>query len=129
MTFVDSTRDHMEWYRRGHNEHDWKSCDGQKPSEGSNPSHSAKNPERICVRDFYFFPIHSSLCTDTFLIPGSSNDFFGAAAFFVAPRAAFVEKNQSLFFCVQNAQKREKLVEIWVARLQRVDMSRDVWSK
>ena len=31
----------MEWYRRGHNEHDWKSCDGQKPSEGSNPSHSA----------------------------------------------------------------------------------------
>ncbi len=32
----------MEWYRRGHNEHDWKSCDGQKPSEGSNPSHSAK---------------------------------------------------------------------------------------
>ena len=32
----------MEWYRSGHNEHDWKSCDGQKPSEGSNPSHSAK---------------------------------------------------------------------------------------
>ena len=31
----------LEWYRRGHNEHDWKSCDGQKPSEGSNPSHSA----------------------------------------------------------------------------------------
>ena len=34
--------DIMEWYRSGHNEHDWKSCDGQKPSEGSNPSHSAK---------------------------------------------------------------------------------------
>ena len=61
MTFVDRARDRMEWYRRGHNEHDWKSCDGQKPSEGSNPSHSAKNPERICVRDFYFFPIHYSL--------------------------------------------------------------------
>ena len=28
----------MQQYRRGHNEHDWKSCDGQKPSEGSNPS-------------------------------------------------------------------------------------------
>ena len=34
--------EYLEWYRSGHNEHDWKSCDGQKPSEGSNPSHSAK---------------------------------------------------------------------------------------
>lgn len=32
---------HMEQYRSGHNGHDWKSCDGHKPSEGSNPSHSA----------------------------------------------------------------------------------------
>ena len=37
----------MEWYRSGHNEHDWKSCDGQKPSEGSNPSHSAKTEDRL----------------------------------------------------------------------------------
>ena len=31
----------MEWYRSGHNEHDWKSCVRQKRTEGSNPSHSA----------------------------------------------------------------------------------------
>ena len=31
----------MQWYRRGHNEHDWKSCGGHKPPEGSNPSHCA----------------------------------------------------------------------------------------
>lgn len=53
MTFVDPTRGHTEWYRRGHNEHDWKSCDGQKPSEGSNPSHSAK-PRTFYVRGFLF---------------------------------------------------------------------------
>ena len=35
----------MEWYRSGHNEHDWKSCDGHKPSEGSNPSHSAMSEQ------------------------------------------------------------------------------------
>ena len=31
----------MQWYRRGHNEHDWKSCCRQKRHEGSNPSHCA----------------------------------------------------------------------------------------
>ena len=35
----------MQQYRRGHNEHDWKSCDGHKPSEGSNPSHSAMSEQ------------------------------------------------------------------------------------
>ena len=40
----------MEWYRSGHNEHDWKSCDGQKPSEGSNPSHSATSCPTTCFR-------------------------------------------------------------------------------
>ena len=34
-------RTDTQQYRSGHNEHDWKSCDGQKPSEGSNPSHCA----------------------------------------------------------------------------------------
>ena len=36
----------MQWYRRGHNEHDWKSCCRQKRHEGSNPSHCAKNKGR-----------------------------------------------------------------------------------
>ena len=40
---VVTTTYQMQRYRRGHNEHDWKSCDGQKPSEGSNPSRCAKN--------------------------------------------------------------------------------------
>ena len=31
-----------QWYRSGHNEHDWKSCVGQNLTEGSNPSHCAK---------------------------------------------------------------------------------------
>ena len=35
----------------------WKSCDGQKPSEGSNPSHSARKIlETERLRGFYFFP-------------------------------------------------------------------------
>ena len=32
----------MQQYRSGHNGHDWKSCNGQKPFEGSNPSCCAK---------------------------------------------------------------------------------------
>ena len=44
----------MEWYRSGHNEHDWKSCDGQKPSEGSNPSHSARKQENAKMRSPVF---------------------------------------------------------------------------
>lgn len=83
MTFVDPTRGHTEWYRRGHNEHDWKSCDGQKPSEGSNPSHSAKTPNAIAFGVFFF------LFHDTFEVPGSSNNFFVAAAFLVAPQSGF----------------------------------------
>ena len=39
-----------QWYRSGHNEHDWKSCDRQKRSEGSNPSHCAK-----IKREFAYF--------------------------------------------------------------------------
>ncbi len=31
----------MQWYRSGHNEHDWKSCCRQKRHEGSKPSHGA----------------------------------------------------------------------------------------
>ena len=47
--------EYLEWYRSGHNEHDWKSCDGQKPSEGSNPSHSAKKTrERIAAFSCFF---------------------------------------------------------------------------
>ena len=40
------TETDLQRYRRGHNEHDWKSCDGQKPSEGSNPSRCAKARNR-----------------------------------------------------------------------------------
>ena len=36
----------MQWYRSGHNEHDWKSCCRQKRHEGSNPSHCAS--EKPC---------------------------------------------------------------------------------
>ena len=32
----------MEQYRSGHNGHDWKSCDGRKPSVSSNLTCSAK---------------------------------------------------------------------------------------
>ena len=39
MLFVSESN--MQWYRRGHNEHDWKSCCRQKRHEGSNPSHCA----------------------------------------------------------------------------------------
>ena len=35
-------RQYMQWYRSGHNEHDWKSCWRQKRHEGSNPSHCAR---------------------------------------------------------------------------------------
>ena len=43
----------MQWYRRGHNEHDWKSCGGHKPPEGSNPSHCATtNPGAATVPGF-----------------------------------------------------------------------------
>lgn len=31
-------------------EHDWKSCNGQKPFEGSNPSLSAKKAPRVAGR-------------------------------------------------------------------------------
>ena len=52
---MTETADIMELYRSGHNEHDWKSCDGQKPSEGSNPSHSAKiGSLRKKAADFLF---------------------------------------------------------------------------
>ena len=36
----------MQWYRSGHNEHDWKSCCRQKRHEGSNPSHCAMKSSR-----------------------------------------------------------------------------------
>ena len=36
--------------RRNNVSKNWKSCDGQKPSEGSNPSHCAK-----IKRDFAYF--------------------------------------------------------------------------
>ena len=41
---------YMQWYRSGHNEHDWKSCCRQKRHEGSNPSHCAILTKRYrCV--------------------------------------------------------------------------------
>ena len=44
----------LEWYRSGHNEHDWKSCVRQKRTEGSNPSHSAKKENRHNVPVLFF---------------------------------------------------------------------------
>ena len=41
---------YLEWYRSGHNEHDWKSCGRVERPEGSNPSHSAIKSYRYrCV--------------------------------------------------------------------------------
>ena len=39
----------MEQYRRGHNEHDWKSCSRDERLEGSNPSCSATSPKGKCL--------------------------------------------------------------------------------
>ena len=68
----------MQWYRRGHNEHDWKSCCRQKRHEGSNPSHCAILTKRYrCVwrkvrrinrfrafsgPDFFFQTIDANRC-------------------------------------------------------------------
>ena len=50
-----------EQYRSGHNEHDWKSCDGDKPSESSNLSCSA-TPSRTTYRSRrHFYAIAHSL--------------------------------------------------------------------
>ena len=48
---------YLEWYRSGHNEHDWKSCGRVERPEGSNPSHSAimKAPENLILRRFCFY--------------------------------------------------------------------------
>ena len=42
---------YLEWYRSGHNEHDWKSCGRVERPEGSNPSHSAikKRHAKACL--------------------------------------------------------------------------------
>ena len=48
---------YMQWYRSGHNEHDWKSCCRQKRHEGSNPSHCAR--KKVFVpwdKDLLIFP-------------------------------------------------------------------------
>ena len=51
MLFV--SKSNMQWYRSGHNEHDWKSCCRQKRHEGSNPSHCAsENPVTMPVTGF-----------------------------------------------------------------------------
>ena len=46
VSAVRHRTEYMQWYRRGHNEHDWKSCCRQKRHEGSNPSHCAS--EKPC---------------------------------------------------------------------------------
>ena len=52
----------MQWYRRGHNEHDWKSCCRQKRHEGSNPSHCArKSPGNVRFPGLFIFPA-TGLC-------------------------------------------------------------------
>ena len=54
VSAVRHRTEYMQWYRRGHNEHDWKSCCRQKRHEGSNPSHCAseKTPETHGFRGF-----------------------------------------------------------------------------
>lgn len=42
----------MEQYRSGHNGHDWKSCDGRKPSVSSNLTCSA-NGKRPPIREVF----------------------------------------------------------------------------
>ncbi len=42
--------------------HDWKSCNGDKPFEGSNPSFSAKNKETP-LRRFFVFEVRSGIRT------------------------------------------------------------------
>lgn len=42
---------YMQWYRSGHNEHDWKSCCRQKRHEGSNPSHCANKETSFVYQD------------------------------------------------------------------------------
>ena len=70
--------EYMQWYRSGHNEHDWKSCCRQKRHEGSNPSHCAILTKRYrCVwrkarrinrfrafsgPDFFFQTIDANRC-------------------------------------------------------------------
>ena len=76
--------DIMEWYRSGHNEHDWKSCDGQKPSEGSNPSHSARKILEISrFRGFFLFvsrkPLSVRMRTLPLMFLRRSEDFASAA--------------------------------------------------
>ena len=50
VSAVRRRTEYLQWYRRGHNEHDWKSCCRQKRHEGSNPSHCAILTKRYrCV--------------------------------------------------------------------------------
>ena len=52
----DPDGSHSEWYRSGHNEHDWKSCGRVERPEGSNPSHSAKSTEKQRLFGAFFYP-------------------------------------------------------------------------
>ena len=78
INFAVRSKKNMQWYRRGHNEHDWKSCCRQKRHEGSNPSHCAILTKRYrCVwrkarrinrfrafsgPDFFFQTIDANRC-------------------------------------------------------------------
>ena len=72
---------HTEQYRSGHNEHDWKSCDGDKPSESSNLSCSATASQATYrLRRFlhaYAFEIAASLIPLLRLFPKNAGIFGG----------------------------------------------------
>ena len=54
INFAVRSKKNMQWYRRGHNEHDWKSCCRQKRHEGSNPSHCAKTKSVTLMVTLFF---------------------------------------------------------------------------
>ena len=68
---------YLEWYRSGHNEHDWKSCGRVERPEGSNPSHSAKMeaPDNLiigcfCLYIFRFYQPNTELHIKNVLFSG-----------------------------------------------------------
>ena len=118
MTFVDRARDRMEWYLRGHNEHDWKSCDGQKPSEGSNPSHSAKTPN-VLRSGFSFF----STRTTSKVTGMERNDAPGGSSLFLAASTvSFCGSETSL----ERVLTRKIVLYIFVCKTHK---NGKIWSK
>ncbi len=121
MLFVSESN--MQWYRRGHNEHDWKSCCRQKRHEGSNPSHCAiwmKPAFRTFLsksgflhvlkalrdRGFFFLP-RSFICSKTLKI---RNQYFYVRSLF--EHSFFINRpnklpRMPLVFCISRSDEAE----------------------